>query len=113
MLSSEVDRKMNAVVVLLSTQLEALIQSVAELTDRSSIRPIGSNKTSERWSSLGQLSNMVTGVDMNPFFEQHPQHRHNPVITHSVDYSSKLKKASVVATQLTQLIKLRPPSETN
>ena len=52
-LSSEVDRKINAIVAQLATQLETLIQSVTELSERSSNR---STEGSERLRSLGQRS---------------------------------------------------------
>ena len=46
--SSEVDRRRNAIVAPLSTQLQTLIQSVRELSERSSNRSTDKNVASER-----------------------------------------------------------------
>ena len=54
--SSEVDRRINAIVAPLATQLETLIQSVKELSERSSNRLTEDNVTSERSRSSSQPS---------------------------------------------------------
>ena len=52
--SSEVDRRMDAIIAPLTTQLETLIQSVKELSKRSSNRSTEGNVASERSRSSGQ-----------------------------------------------------------
>ena len=52
--SSEVDRRIKAISAPLATQLETLIQSVRELSDRSSNRSTEGNVASERSKSSGQ-----------------------------------------------------------
>ena len=47
MFSNEVDRRINATVTLLATQLKPLIQSVRELRERSSNRSIEGNEASD------------------------------------------------------------------
>ena len=59
--SKEIDKRINAKVAPLTTQLETLIQSVKELSERSSNRSADENVASER-SKLSGASNMVTAV---------------------------------------------------
>ena len=54
MTSNQIDRMINAIVAPLSTQLEALIQSVRELNEMSFIRPTERNTKSDREESSGQ-----------------------------------------------------------
>ena len=85
--SIEVDHKIHAVVAPLATQLETLIESVSKLIQRSSNRSTEGNAPSERSSSSGQHSDMVTRANRhprsdlttkgNPFDERHFQHRYN------------------------------------
>ena len=56
MTSNEIDLRKNAPVAPLSRQLEALIQSVKELTERSFIRSAEGNGLSEQSRSLGLRS---------------------------------------------------------
>ena len=58
--SSEVDRKTNALVAPLSTQLKTLIQSVRELSERSSNRWTEKNVASKESGSSCQRSNIPT-----------------------------------------------------
>ena len=62
MASSEIGRKMNVIVAPLSTQLEALIQSVRELNERNSTRWTEGNVTSERSRSWGQHYDRSLGL---------------------------------------------------
>ena len=57
--SSEVGRKINAIVAPLATQLETLIQSVRELNERSSNRLTAGITASEGSGSSGQRSDTI------------------------------------------------------
>ena len=54
--SSEVYRRINTIIAPLATQLETLIQSVMDLSERNSNRSTEGNLTSERSRSSGQRS---------------------------------------------------------
>ena len=87
MSSSEVDRRIIAIVTPLATQLETVIQSIRELSERSSNRLTEGNLASERSKSSGQCSDTVTGTPRqqrsdwqnttNPFYERPTRHQHN------------------------------------
>ena len=56
MFSSEVDKRINAIVAPLATQLELLIQLVKELSERSSTRSTEGHRLSVRSRLFGQRS---------------------------------------------------------
>ena len=66
--SSEVDRKIKAIVAPLSTQLEMLIQSVRELSERSSTRFTEGNVASERSRSSGQRSDIYLFAEYDELY---------------------------------------------
>ena len=86
-MSSEVDWRVNATVAPLATQLETLIQSLREFSERSSNRSGEENVASERSRFLSQRSDFVTGDNgqqlsdwqntRNPFDERPTQQRYN------------------------------------
>ena len=61
-LSSKVDRRIIAMFDPLNTQLEMLIQSVSEISERSSDQSTEGNVTSERSRLSGQLSDSNQGL---------------------------------------------------
>ena len=64
MCSSEIDRRINAIVGFLVTQIETFIQLVRELSQRSSNRSTEGNKASERSRSSGQRSDTEIHIFM-------------------------------------------------
>ena len=62
MISSEIEKMLNAIVAPLSTQLEMLIQSVTELSERSLTLSTEGNVTSDRSRSSGQRSDIDVAI---------------------------------------------------
>ena len=69
MSSSEVDRIINAIGATLATQLETLIQSLGELSEKSSNRSTEGNAISERSRSSGQRSD-THQTNLSPILAQ-------------------------------------------
>ena len=68
--SGEVDKRINPIVAPLATQLETLIQSLRELSEKSSNRSTEGNVASERSRSSGQRSDNYPTIFLMDLWKQ-------------------------------------------